>query len=255
MKAISFFLFLFISATIGHNWLISPPSFDGNVAFAQTSNQPCDPGSLSTEFIVKQTTKGGSMSVTWNMGHASTTPTVPHVLYLVPESMEANLESLTPTSAGVVAYLSDLPTQNGATTQSGTLAWSPPVPFGRYILQYRWSNFRNCAPVGIIPSNAQAISGQAGNYSIPNGKLDLTTGKIVCNTAYTLNKQKNGCTMNTAAAVFLAIFIILMVSLLVVVALVILRRVGVLPQGLANAVEKGENKVFCRSGSSHPTNA
>jgi hypothetical protein len=246
-----FFLFTLVLASVfAHNWLITPPTYDGNVA---NQNTPCDTGNLATAFSVQQTRSGGSIAATWTVNHGTIAP---NILYLVPQSLESSLESLTPTSSGVVAYYSDQ-----TTLGAGTISWSSAVSPGTYILQYRWETWRNCAPIQMLaplPNGAQPISGEANQYTIPHGTFNAATGQMSCDTGWTVSTSQNACVLNPAAAFFLAVFIILIVLVIVIVVLVVLRRFGVLPQSVANVVEKGENKLLCKksaSTSTSPTNA
>jgi len=233
---------LFITYALAHNWLITPVPFDGGAAFAAPTGTPCDSGTTAPTLIT-QTQNGGSFPATFSDNHANSE----HTLWLAPTADEGSLESYTPTSPELIFYQEIA--GEGAGTESTTVTWSKQVPAGSYLLQYRWNNYRNCAPLIIqapVPSGAQAVSGQPGVYKIPHGTFNATSGTVKCDTGYSATKNNESCAMNGAAAFFLALFIVLVLVLIAVVILVVLNKSQVLPAKMSAVVTKGENVVLCK---------
>jgi len=252
MKAFLVF-FLFISSTFAHNWLMTPYPYSTNTAttpptIAAQTNAPCDSGTYNTPTHVRQDSKkGGSFGATWSTNHAGD-----HTLYLVPSGDQATLETQTDTSHSEAIYYGDFPVSTGATTVTFGVA----AP-GAYVLQYRWSNYRNCAPLFIeYPTSDKAVAaGAPGKYTVPGGTFDANTGMITCDKGYHPTKGNTECSkaMSPAGAFFLALFVILVFLFLVFVVLFGLRKTGHLNNKLGDVVETSTSKITCGKVSASPS--
>eukprot|EP01124_Arcella_intermedia_P032502 TRINITY_DN7596_c0_g1_i1.p1 TRINITY_DN7596_c0_g1~~TRINITY_DN7596_c0_g1_i1.p1 ORF type:complete len:247 (+),score=23.25 TRINITY_DN7596_c0_g1_i1:47-787(+) len=238
MAVLSYFAICLVLAFVGvesHNWVLTPPSRNGNTAFnaGSPASSPCDPGAVrsgETRYL------GDPIAITWTAQH----PTGNHLIYLVPLAQESTLESLT-------TPLETQPPLVAASTSAipGNLA-----P-GKYVAQYRWDTYRNCVDLVILarpPPNAVSANDPTNSYlyTIPNGIFDASTGSTSCSSGYT-RASDGSCTSDGGR-----VFGILLLVALILTVVGFVGYFGYLkatnPQKYAKQSKALINKVTCSKG-------
>jgi len=170
-------LFALFASINCHNWMTSPTSRDGNQA---STTVPCDgttPVSPPTDVP-----SGQPYTVSWTVNHPTDSAT--YDLYLVQAGQESTLESQTPSSP---SFISSSPSSVGSATVTFDPTQFPP---GDYVLQFRWSSWRNCADIKLVLSPPPGAVEQAdGSWRLGDGhgSWNPTTDTITCDPGYTLS--------------------------------------------------------------------
>jgi hypothetical protein len=124
---------LFLTSCNAHNWMTNPATRNGNT---DSTTGPCptgtDPSVANFQVELDQ-----PFDVSWTVNHDGD-----HWVKVAPLSMEASLETMA-TSDLVFYQTYENSVPSGSITISGVLE-------GQYVLQYGWSNYRNCATVQVM---------------------------------------------------------------------------------------------------------
>jgi len=172
-------LVIFMPDVYAHNWITSPTTRDGNVAYPGPNN--CDPvsGGGNPTFTTYQTDQ--SVPITWTTEHTGS-----HYFAVAPYDGPADNDVNVANTSPFFTESTYPPPTATMTMSFGNLGLSP----GNYTVQYRWSTYRSCFDItllGVPPSDAQLISGNL--YSIPYGTYNAATGVSSCNTGYIPNSS------------------------------------------------------------------
>jgi hypothetical protein len=125
-----------------HNWMTAPVSRNGNQA---ATTIPCDVGtSPSIPTMIVEMDQ--PFSISWTTNHDGN-----HFVKIASLSQELQLESMTTTSTPALVHYGSFPVSTASTSFTFT---SGSYLEGMYVLQYGWSNYRNCATIQVVPSGS-----------------------------------------------------------------------------------------------------